>query len=154
MLTLVALLLAHASVTEPPFTTVDCDALNVTVGPAGAAATVTVAEEVAVPPEPVAVNAYVVVFSGVTETEPESGSAVELTLGEIVTESALLLFHVSITDCPAVIWLLAACRLAVGGGSPAEGVELPPEPHPLTSITPAIHSNASRAARQKTSAQT
>jgi hypothetical protein len=45
----------------------------------------------------------VVVFAGFTVAEPDSGSAVVLTLGVIVTLSALLLFQVSTTDSPAVI---------------------------------------------------
>jgi hypothetical protein len=56
MLTLVALLLVHVSVTVPPLATVDCDALNVTLGAGGgAAATETVTDAEAFPPVPLAV---------------------------------------------------------------------------------------------------
>lgn len=58
MLTLLAWLLVQVSVTIPPLWIVAGEAFSVTVGAAGGVPfTVTVAEEEALPPAPVAVNA-------------------------------------------------------------------------------------------------
>jgi hypothetical protein len=56
------------------------------------------------------------VLTGVTLAEPDSARAAALMLGAIVTEVALVLAQVSVTDCPAAIWLVAAVMLAVGAG--------------------------------------
>jgi hypothetical protein len=115
MLTDVALALVQVSVAVPPPAMAAGLAVSVTVGGVFATVTVTVTEAVTVPPAPVAVSLYVVVLAGVTVAEPDTGSAVELTLGAIVTEVALVVVHVSVSDWPAVIWLADAVRVAVGG---------------------------------------
>src|SRR5262245_42275314 len=65
----------------------------------------TLAVVVAVTPfAPVAVAVYVVAALGTMVTEPESASVVwssVSTEGEIETESALVLVHVSVAVCPA-----------------------------------------------------
>jgi hypothetical protein len=50
----------------------------------------------------------VVVALGVTVAEPDTGNAVELKLGAITTEVALVLFQVRTTDFPSRISLDAA----------------------------------------------
>jgi hypothetical protein len=68
-----------------------------------------------------------VVLAGVTVAEPDTGSAVALTLGVMLTEVALVLLQVKTTDCPSVIWFVAAVMLAVGvDGSGGGGVFLLP----------------------------
>lgn len=75
-----------------------------------------------------------------TLAEPESGRAEALILGSTVTEVALVVVQVSTTDWPAVIWLAAPLRLAVGAGTDGAGGVLfvpphPAKPKPTSSIT-------------------
>lgn len=72
-------------------------------------------------------------LAGVTVIEPDSGSAAVLTLGAMVTEVALVLDQVSVTDCPAVVGVGAAVMLVVGfaAGSFGGGAELLP-PHAVS----------------------
>ena len=75
--------------------------------------TVTAADEVAEPVEPVAVRVYVVVTRGLTTTEPEADTVPGP--GKRVTTEAPVVDQVSVADPPAAIVVGAAVRVAVGG---------------------------------------
>lgn len=96
----------------PADTVAGCD-VNWMVGPTWF--TVTIVLAVAVPLLPLAVMVYVVVCVGVTVACPLSGR-VDVSSwgseGEIVTEVALVLDHMSVANCPAemvagVAWIVA-----------------------------------------------
>src|ERR1700722_6117975 len=67
------------------------------VGPGTEVVTVTTVEDLAVPPDPVAVNVYVVVTAGVTFCEPLAGN---VPTPLMVTEFALLVLQLSTVDAP------------------------------------------------------
>ncbi len=74
--------------------------------------TVTVALAVELPPGPVAVNVYVVVVDGETETLPDVGCD-PMPLS-IVTDVALLVLQLNVELCPGVMLVGFAVKLIVG----------------------------------------
>jgi hypothetical protein len=102
--------------TEPPATTgtePDCaEVLRAPVGLAVTDVTVTVALAVAVPPGPVQLTESVVVAGGATEAEPEI--ALPVLMPVPTQETASVLLHVSVEDCPRVMLVGLAEREAVG----------------------------------------
>src|SRR4051794_28021063 len=116
MLIAVAFMLVHESMALPPGRMLVLSALSVIVG--GAWFTVMVTGDCALPSEFVAVNVYVVLALGETVTLPLSGnvSAPSISiLGFTLTESAFVLFHVSVTRSPAVTVVLSAPAEMVAG---------------------------------------
>ena len=98
--------------------------------------TVIVAVAVAVAPfAPFAVMVNVVVCAGVTALCPLTGRELASPVGsagEKLTDVALVVVHLSVLNCPAVIVVGEAARVAVtlpGGGGGVE-VEPPTLPHP------------------------
>jgi hypothetical protein len=120
---------AQVNVTNPPAGTEFALEENVTVG--GAAVTVTVTVDVFVPPAPVAVAVYVVVALTVTGCVPETGSALGLIDGVIVSEVAFVVAHVKFTILPAFALWVSALNVIVGaaggGGGGVDVDELPPQ---------------------------
>ena len=101
------------------------DAERAQVGAGIFAMTVTVAEHTAVPPAPVTVSVYVVVWVGFTDFEPLVPVP---TLG-ILPDVAFCEAHVKVTGCPAVTEVGEAVMVQVGGvaypfgnGEPGNGV--------------------------------
>ena len=80
------------------------------------------------PPAPVAVKIYVVVWVGATNVDPLSATL-------LAPREALVAFfvvHVSVTDCPTAIVVVLAFKLATGAGcttvTVTDAVEVPPGP--------------------------
>lgn len=96
--------------------------------------TLTVAEDCAFPPVPIAVAIYVVVVVGVTFSEPVTGKVPRPLM---VTELALLAFQLSVVDAPLATVSGWAFKVIAGvrgeEGSFCLAVELPP-PHPKVGI--------------------
>ena len=111
-MTLVAFVVVQVSVEDTPAAIDDGLALNVAVG-AGTLVTVTVACFVTVPPAPVAVSVYVVVAVGLTEILPLRGRLPRPL--SIVTDVAFVVVHVRVDDCPLVIVVGLAVKVALGG---------------------------------------
>ena len=88
-----------------------------------------------VPPAPVQVTEYVVVTVGETDAEPVVPLAVKPVPVQLV---AFVLLHVSVEDCPLVMDVGFAERVAVGTGVPACVVALAvfelPEKLPAASV--------------------
>jgi hypothetical protein len=61
------------------------------------------------------------VLAGVTLAEPDTGSVVELTLGSMVTEVALVVVHVSVAVPLLATVVGFTVRLAVGAAAGDEG---------------------------------
>ena len=72
-------------------------------GGGGVVVTVTVAEHVIEPPDPVAVPVYVVVVVGETDFEPEATGVTEPILLSILNEVAFVVVHESDEDDP--VWI-------------------------------------------------
>jgi hypothetical protein len=123
----VAFVTAHDNVAAWPMPTNVGDAVKLMLGPL---LTVTVAWLVNVPPGPVAVSVYVVVCSGWTMVDPESGC--EPTPLSIVTVVAFVVFQISVEFWPAETVLGVAENEIVGAGcvtvTVAVLVIVPPEP--------------------------
>jgi len=103
MLTDVAFAEDHVKVVEVPDWIEVGSALiwTVTAGGGATVVTVTTAEVVAVPFEPLAVAEYVVVVVGDTETDPVAGCWP--IPGSMSTDAAFVDDHVNVADCPAWI---------------------------------------------------
>jgi hypothetical protein len=119
MLTLVAFVVLHVSVDDPPGLIASGEAVNVIVGAPEVAVTVTLA--FAVPPGPVAVPVKVVVEFTATVADPESASAVWSSppmSGFMVKLVAFVVVHVSVTSPPAGTEVALAVSETVGAAPP------------------------------------
>ncbi|HEY3927487.1 MAG TPA: hypothetical protein VGL89_03845 [Candidatus Koribacter sp.] len=119
MLTLVAFVVLHVRVEEPPDAMDEGEAEKEIVG--AFALTVIFAFTVVVPPAPFAVAVYVTVAFTTTVEDPESASAASSSpssVGEIVTLVALLELHVKATIDPALTELALAENFSAGAGDP------------------------------------
>lgn len=81
------------------------------MGASGEVFTVTVAVAWVVPPDPVAVNVYVVVLLGVTFFEALKST---LPIPWMLTLVALVVFQVSVLDCPGSTAVGLAEKVTVG----------------------------------------
>jgi hypothetical protein len=113
IVTVVALVVLQISVEAWPVPTVLGDAEKETVG--AGVVTVTVAVFVVVPPGPVAVSVYVVVDDGLTLVLPDVGLLP--TPLSIEIDVAFDDVHVSVDDCPTLMVVGAAEKVAVGAAA-------------------------------------
>jgi hypothetical protein len=122
----VALLVVQASDEELPVWMAFGVATRVHVGPAGGGGvTVIVAVQVEVPPGPVAVPRYVVVFVGLTEREPDATGVTLPMPWLMLNEEAFAVVHESVEDEP--LWIVVGEAASVhtgdaGGGGSEETV--------------------------------
>ena len=100
-------------------------ALKVIVGLGPEVVTFTTVEVALVPPGPAAVAVYVVVAVGVAFTEPVAG---KLPRPLMVTEVALLAFHVRVVDVP-LSTVLGCAAIVIAGRAFME-----PPPQPIAAI--------------------
>jgi hypothetical protein len=114
METFVALVVLQTSVEAWPVPTVFGDAEKETVG--AGTVTVTVAVLVVVPPGPLAVSVYVVVDDGLTLVLPDVAWLPTPLSMEI--DVAFDDVHVSVDDCPGLMVVGAAEKVAVGAAAP------------------------------------
>jgi hypothetical protein len=124
----VAFFVLHVSVTRPPAGTDVALAVKLTVGGVPPLAAVIVTVCLADPPAPLACAVNVVFAEIVTVCEPESGNALELIDGEIVTDVAFVDAQVSVTEPPTVTFVVSALNVSVGAGvCDWEGEAFPPQ---------------------------
>jgi hypothetical protein len=97
----VALVVTHERVTAPPRVTLPGVAVSVHVGASGGTITVTVFEQITVPPAPVAVSVYPFVALGATTFEPFCSTEPIPSL--ITTDDAFVVVHVSTDVAPRLI---------------------------------------------------
>ena len=83
-------------------------------GAGGVAATVMLAEHVAVPPAPAAVPVYMIVAAGVTDVEPEATGVTEPTPLSIANAVVFAVVHESVEDEPVVMDAGDAVRVQIG----------------------------------------
>jgi hypothetical protein len=135
-----AFVLDHISVTDcPSVIGVVGATVNVTVG-AAAPFTVTDTDAIALPPAPLHVRVYICVpvAPGVADCDPLVAFAPVQSLSDgkddAVHDVALMLDHVSVTDCPSVIGVVGATvNVTVGAAAPftvtdTDAIVLPPAP--------------------------
>lgn len=154
--TAVAFWVDHVNTVEPPAGMVDGLAVNevITGAEAGCFAdTVTVADAVAVPPGPVAVNVYDVLSVGFTVTDPETGKLPWIL--EILTDVAFVVAQLRVTLSPMTMLVGFAVKLVITGTEvvvppPFPAVFAPPpEPQeidPRMAVTTAIDASRRRVA--------